>query len=155
MPFPGVFFCTSVHDNCLLHEVLKMHLQAQHFRLSLANSCCLSFLGLCVLMAGVASDCCSCKPNKWKLSSSQCHVGLTHGYELVPGQHCLWLPSTMRISCIRSAVLPGYDGPCHKPDCIRESSCHGFLSGKSVAWRHFGAHGQAACLSGVIPDAAY
>lgn len=31
----------------------------------------------------------------------------------------------IRISCIRSLVLPGYDGACHKPDCIQDSSCHG------------------------------
>ena len=31
----------------------------------------------------------------------------------------------VRISCIRSLVLPSYDGPCHKCDCIQDSSCHG------------------------------
>ena len=52
--------------------------------------------------------------------------------KLARSLHDLLLASTVfgylppiRLSCIRSLMLLGYDGPCHKPDCINGSSCHG------------------------------
>ena len=31
----------------------------------------------------------------------------------------------IRLSCISSLVLPNYQGPCHKPDCVLGPTCHG------------------------------
>ncbi len=31
----------------------------------------------------------------------------------------------IRISCIRTLVLPDYQGACHDPDCIHDAACHG------------------------------
>ena len=48
--------------------------------------------------------------------------------------HDLTLVSTVfghlppiRLSCIRYLKVPGYEGPCHKSDCVHGPSCHGNL----------------------------
>ena len=58
--------------------------------------------------------------------------------------HDLGLVSTIfgylppiRLTCIRTLVLPTYQGPCHKPDCIHGSSCHGnVLQNKGTTGLH-------------------